>query len=104
MSAIGAARDTVPQILELRAAESPTSTAFWQQSEDKDWKPITWQEFALRVPNLRNALHAAGLRKGERLALIAPVSLEWELLHHAALAMGVVVVGMDAHDLPARIA
>jgi long-chain acyl-CoA synthetase len=104
MSAIGAARNTVPQVLELRAAESPTSTAFWQQSGAQGWQPITWHEFFLRVTNLRNALHATGLRKGDRLALIAPVSLDWELLHHAALAMGVVVVGMDAHDLPARIA
>jgi long-chain acyl-CoA synthetase len=104
VSTIGAPRNTVAQVLELRAAESPTSIAFWRHSEDKTWEPITWHEFFLRVTSLRNALHAAGLRKGDRLALIAPASLDWELLHHAALAMGVVVVGMDAHDLPARIA
>ena len=95
---------TVARLLELRAAESPTGVAFWQESADRSWQPIAWQGFAGQVATLRRALYAAGLRKGERLALIAPVSLEWELLHHAALAMGAVVVGMDAHDLPGRIA
>ena len=95
---------TLPSFLSLRVAESPAAIAFWQEADHTGWDPITWQEFELRVARLRDALHAAGLRKGERLALIAPVSLEWELVHHAALAMGAVVVGIDAHDLPARIA
>ena len=95
---------TVAQLLQLRAAETPQAVAFRCERADGSWQPIGWQEFALRVATLSRALHTAGLRKGDRLALIAPVSLEWELLHHAALAMGVVVVGLDAHDLPARIA
>jgi len=95
---------TLPSFLRLRVAESPAAIAFWQEADHTGWDPITWKEFELRVARLRDALHAAGLRKGERLALIAPVSLEWELVHHAALAMGAVVVGIDAHDLPTRIA
>ncbi len=95
---------TVAQLLELRAAETPEAIAFQCEVDGGRWQPITWHNFAARVSRLRHALSAAGLRKGDRLALIAPVSLEWELLHHAALALGVVVVGLDAHDLPERIA
>ncbi|MBV9890197.1 MAG: AMP-binding protein [Rhizobacter sp.] len=91
-------------MLELRAGSSPTAIAFWRSSPDNRWEPVSWAAFADRVATLRQALHCAGLRAGDRLALIAPVSLEWELLHHAALGLGAVVVGMDAHDLPARIA
>src|SRR5438309_9580778 len=95
---------TVPSLLDLRVADSPSAVAFWQPSFDKGWQPTSWGEFAVQVATVRGALHGAGLRYGDRLALIAPVSLEWELLHHAALSLGAVIVGMDAHDLPSRIA
>ena len=96
--------NTVSRLLEQRAAETPNGVAFQREAEDGSWQPTLWHEFAARVDTLARAMYASGLRKGDRLALIAPVSLEWELLHHAALAMGVVVVGLDAHDLPERLA
>lgn len=99
-----ASANTVARLLDLRAAETPQAIAYRHEASDGQWVPVTWQDFSRRVAKLRRALLAAGLRKGDRLALIAPVSLEWEVLHHAALAMGAVVVGMDAHDLPERIA
>ena len=96
--------NTVSRLLEQRAADTPNGVAFQREAEDGSWQPTLWHEFAARVDTLARAMYASGLRKGDRLALIAPVSLEWELLHHAALAMGVVVVGLDAHDLPERLA
>jgi long-chain acyl-CoA synthetase len=95
---------TVPGVLAQRVAASPAAIAFQQEAHPGHWAPVTWAEFAQRVEALRRGLAAAGLCAGDRLALIAPVSLEWELLHHAALALGLVVVGLDVHDLPERIA
>ncbi|MBZ8138328.1 long-chain fatty acid--CoA ligase [Rubrivivax gelatinosus] len=95
---------TLPSLLAERAATSPSATAYLQRDGAGRWLPLTWQEFADQVDRLSRALTAAGLRRGDRLALIAPVSLKWELLHHAALAVGAAVVGLDAHDLPRRIA
>ncbi|MDP1648558.1 MAG: AMP-binding protein [Rubrivivax sp.] len=95
---------TVPGLLAQRVAASPAAVAYQQEAAPGQWEPITWADFGQRVEQLRRGLAAAGLRPGDRLAQIAPVSLEWELLHHAALALGVVVVGLDAHDLPERIA
>ena len=97
-------QETVPGLLAQRAAASPSAVAFQQEAGPGHWEPVTWADFAQRVEHLRRGLAAAGLSHGDRLALIAPVSLEWELLHHAALALGVVVVGLDAHDLPERVA
>jgi long-chain acyl-CoA synthetase len=96
--------NTVPGLLEERVAQSPEAPAFRFESSSGVWQTLTWRQFSEHVATLRRALVDVGLRKGDRLALIAPVSLEWELLHHAALAMGLVVVGLDAHDLPERIA
>jgi long-chain acyl-CoA synthetase len=104
MSDRWATATTVTQLLDLRAAASPQAIAFQQESAAGAWQPVNWQAFSSRVATLRRALSAAGLGRGDRLALIAPVSLEWELLHHAALSIGAVVVGLDAHDQPERIA
>jgi long-chain acyl-CoA synthetase len=96
--------NTVPARLAGRAATSPDAIAFRHQGADGRWQVLDWQDFSHRVDQLRCGLAAAGLRRGDRLALVAPVSLAWELVHHAALAMGVSVVGLDAHDLPDRLA
>lgn len=95
---------TVPQRLALRAAQSGSAHAFhWRDQADR-WQRLSWADFHARVGRLRRGLAAAGLRHGQRMGLIAPVSLNWELLHHAALSMGVSIVGLDAHDQPSRLA
>ena len=98
------ADNTVWQLLAARAANAPQATAFQSEAPDGGWQALCWMDFAAKVAVLRRGLAAAGLVRGDRLALIAPVSLEWELIHHAALSMGVALVGLDAHDLPSRVA
>ena len=95
---------TVSTLLEWRARTSPQSPAFAVESASGTWDAVSWQEFSARVRHLARAMSSRGLRKGDRLAIIAPVRLEWELLHHAALSIGVIVIGIDAHDAPARLA
>jgi long-chain acyl-CoA synthetase len=95
---------TVPEMLSERTTASPGNPAFCFEVADRAWAPISWGDFDARVNRVAAGLLDQGLRKGDRLALIAPVSLEWELLHHAALRTGIIVVGLDAHDLPARLA
>lgn len=102
--AVAAPADTVAELLRRRVAASPAAVAFQQQDADGRWQATTWRAFADQVQRVQAALRACGLARGSRLALIAPVSLRWEVLHHAALGLGIVVVGLDSHDLPARVA
>ena len=95
---------TVWQLLATRAADAPQATVFQSEAPGGGWQALCWADFTAKVALLRRGLAGAGLVRGDRLALIAPVSLEWELIHHAALSMGVALVGLDAHDLPSRIA
>lgn len=95
---------TVAQRLAQRAAASPAAIAFWHRAGGGDWCAVDWAGFERQAGQLRRGLAAAGLRRGDRLALVAPVSLHWELLHHAAMSMGASLVGLDAHDLPQRLA
>ena len=94
---------TVVDLLRWRAAQTPGAPAFRQRDAERQWQSTTWGDFAGQVDALARGLFLAGARPGDRLAVIAPVSLAWELLHHAALAAGCVVVGLDAHDCPDRL-
>lgn len=101
MSPAGA---TLPALLAHRAAATPRAIAYRVDDARGGWQSTGWAEFADQVQVLAGRLQDAGLRHGDRLAIICPVSLQWELIHHAALALGAVVVGLDTHDLPARVA
>jgi len=94
---------TLGERLARRVSASPDTPAFLTEQAPGRWTPVDWHGFAQRVEQTQRALAAWGLRRGDRLGLIAAVSLDWEVVHHAALGMGVAVVALDGHDLPERL-
>jgi long-chain acyl-CoA synthetase len=88
---------TVPACLLERAARSPRATAFHRRSGDR-WVGETWESVLARVRRLSGHLIRLGLLPGDRVVIMMPTSIEWELCHLATLAAGGVVVGVDAHD------
>jgi long-chain acyl-CoA synthetase len=44
-----------------------------------------------------------GLQKGDRLGILAPTCLEWELTHMATMATGGILVGLEPHDVAERL-
>lgn len=59
------------------------------------WRAITWSALYATVGMLAAALEARGLEKGERVAILARTSVEWEYVQLASLSLGAVVVGID---------
>jgi long-chain acyl-CoA synthetase len=57
-----------------------------------------------RIAAARGFLAAAGLRKGDRCALLAPNSIDWVALDVAAMAEGILVVPLYARQAPAELA
>ena len=57
-----------------------------------------------RIAAARAFLAAAGLRKGDRCALLAPNSIAWVALDLAAMAEGIIVVPLYARQAPAELA
>ena len=57
-----------------------------------------------RIAAARAFLVAAGLRKGDRCALLAPNSIDWVALDVAAMAEGILVVPLYARQAPAELA
>src|SRR5690349_4659341 len=61
-------------------------------------------ELAERIAVARGFLAAAGLRKGDRCALLAPNSIHWVALNLAAMADGIMVVPLYTRQAPAELA
>jgi len=80
------------------------TTRLWQRAElsgsreilsswvDGAWRGVTWAELASRVRGAAAGLVAAGVGRGDRVALMAPTRLEWTVADLAVLAAGAVTV------------
>ncbi len=94
---------TLPQRLFERAHATPNATAYLRLAADGQWQPIGWIEVARKVRALAARFQALGIRHGDRVAIMLPCTPEWEYCQFAALAVGGVVVGLDAHDAPRNL-
>lgn len=98
------AAETLPALLDLRAAATPHACAYAELSADDSWRCTDWAEHRSRVSTLAQALSTCGLKRGERLLLLAPTGYAWERVQMAALACGAVVVGVDPRTDDAALA
>ncbi|HEY4580681.1 MAG TPA: AMP-binding protein, partial [Candidatus Acidoferrales bacterium] len=65
---------------------------------------VTAEEFLERISAARAFFDSAGLRKGDRCALLAPNSIAWAAVDLAATAQGIIVVPLYARQAPAELA
>ena len=97
--------NTILDLLRDQARREPDSPAIYTRltPTTTNWISLTWKEVWDRVIALSIGFKARGLESGDRLAIIAPNGLEWELAHFAALASGAIVIGLDGHDTGERL-
>lgn len=80
------------------------SKAFWRSvarhgektallvKRDKQYRPITYTELGKRVYAFARALHELGVRKGDRVAILAENCPEWAITDWATLCLGAITV------------
>ena len=73
---------------------------FWR---DGSWRSQTWAEAAAEVEGMALGLVAAGVGKGDRVALYAPNRVEWCLLDWANVCIGALTVPLYASSTPAQV-
>ena len=95
--------DMLTDYYRQRALDAPTAPAYHSLNAGQ-WEAITWGDFMLGADVAAGRLAALGLGTGARLGLMAPTGLDWETLQVGALLCGAAIVGLDAHDQPARLA
>jgi long-chain acyl-CoA synthetase len=86
---------TIPGLLDARCASSPGKPAFFTLDSNKRWKPVTWMQFSAKVRRISAALISEGLKKGDRVAILASTSLNWEYAQIGSLAASALVAGID---------
>jgi len=59
---------------------------------DGTWTPVTWREFARQVRGIAAGFIAAGIRPGDRVALMSHTRFEWTVLDYAILTAGAITV------------
>lgn len=73
----------------------PTQIIAWRETPG-GWEPVTLQEFQHQLDKVETYLSLQGVQKGDRLALCAPTSFDWEVLQMAAFNLGAIVLGIDS--------
>ncbi len=74
-----------------RAAEKGDAPFLWHKA-DGAWQPTSWAQAARQVASLATALQALGLKRGDRVMLVAENRPEWCLSDLAIMAAGCVTV------------
>ena len=87
------AADTLPRLL-LRNAERLGTRVALREKEFGIWQTVSWRRFAEHVHDFALGLHALGLRRGEKVAIIGDNRPEWLYAELATQAIGGVPVGI----------
>ena len=95
--------DTVPALLAKRVALTPGAPAHFTQDAGGAWRPTTWSELAVAIERVAEGLAERGLVHGDRIAILARTSQDWEICQIAALQLGVTVIGIDPYYPAAQI-
>ncbi|MFI5731413.1 AMP-dependent synthetase/ligase [Kribbella sp. NPDC051587] len=73
-------------------ASSHPDTAVFSKRAGDAWQDVTAAEFAAEVTGVAKGLIAAGVKHGERVALLSPTRYEWTLIDYAIWSIGAVTV------------
>jgi long-chain acyl-CoA synthetase len=89
------APDTIPVLLARRASCVPDANAFYAFEMNGTTRAVSWSAFAGRAADFAGALCAQGVGPGDRVAILAPTSVEWEVTQLGSLEAGACVAGID---------
>ena len=100
----GVRKDNISLEFELlvasRAKDMPCSSVYFSRAErDGRWVSFDWAYVHRSMESCRSYLADQGIGRGESIGILLPACVSWEIVHLSALTAGVVVVGLDPHDL-----
>jgi long-chain acyl-CoA synthetase len=82
---------TINQLI-LKATAQRGDQITIRHKRDKVWREITGTQLITRIANLTVGLHQLGVKKGDRVAILADSCPEWSITDYAILACGAVTV------------
>ena len=94
---------TLPQLLKQRAELHPNATAL-RLKEFGIWQETTWGTYLERVKHFALGLYALGLRREDKMAVIADNIPEWLYAELGAQSLGAISVGVYQSSVPSEMA
>ncbi len=85
-------RTLYQMFLETVARDADRPALGWKTGKAENYEYLTYAQTLAKVKEMRQALDALGLRRGERLALLCEGRPEWAITDLAAHALGLVLV------------
>ncbi|WP_328998773.1 AMP-dependent synthetase/ligase [Kribbella sp. NBC_00709] len=85
------------------ASSHPDTAVFSRRVAGGGWQDVTAAEFAQQVIGVAKGLIAAGVKPGERVALLSPTRYEWTLIDYAIWSIGSVTVPIYETSSPSQI-
>lgn len=87
--------NTILDLLKQRSAATPAAVAFHALDQNEVWQPVGWEQFLQVAQQIGTKLVDLGIRKGDRVGIMAATSLDWEYAQMGALSAGAIVAGID---------
>jgi long-chain acyl-CoA synthetase len=84
-----------------RRAESRTGTAYMVETDDGEWRDVSWEAARAAVDEIANGLLALGVAKGDAFGILGRTRIEWVLFDFALGSIGAIGAGMYP-SLPAK--
>src|SRR5699024_9611279 len=95
------AQTTLPALFRQRVARTPEAVAYrFFARRARRWQSLTWRQADARVSAWRALLAGAGVKPGDRVAIMLRNSPEWLCLDQAILSLGAATVGLLCTDTP----
>jgi long-chain acyl-CoA synthetase len=94
---------TLPQLLKRRADLHPNAVAL-RLKEFGIWQETTWGTYLSRVKHFALGLYALGLRREDKMAVIADNIPEWLYAELGAQSLGAISVGVYQSSVPSEMA
>jgi long-chain acyl-CoA synthetase len=86
------------ELFQQATSAHPDGIAF-RHKKGGQWVDVTWAEQRATVTRIAKSLHALGVRKGDRVALLSQSRLEWVQVDSAVVTSGAVTVGIYHSNL-----
>ena len=96
------AGDTLPKLLRGRAALHPRRVAL-REKEFGIWQPVTWADYLGHARRFCLGLHALGIARSDKVAILSENRREWLYAEMGAMAAGAVGVGVYPTSPPNEV-
>jgi long-chain acyl-CoA synthetase len=93
---------TLVELLKQAVAASPAREAL-RFKQDKAWVGMTAERLLERIRNVALGLYRAGIRKGDRVAILAESGPLWSITDYAVLSNGAVSVPIYPTQPPQQV-